>query len=51
MKRKIVFLMACALMIAGISLIVNSVMDFIDQTKKDNETTPQVTASYSDTQI
>ena len=35
MKRKIVFLMACALMIAGIALIVNSVFDFIGKTGSD----------------
>ena len=33
MKQKIVFIMACALMIIGISLIVNSVFDFIGKTK------------------
>ena len=37
MKREIVFLMACALMIAGIALIVNSIFDFIGKTK-DGET-------------
>ena len=39
MKRKIVFIMACTLMIAGIALIVNSVFDFIDKTKSKTETT------------
>ena len=41
MKRKLVFLMACALMIAGIALIVNSVFDFIG--KVGNEETTAVT--------
>lgn len=46
MKRKIVFLMACALMIAGIALIVNSVFDFIEKTK--DETDTAVTAVVDD---
>ena len=38
MKRKIVFLMACALMIAGIALIVNSIFDFIEKNKDEPAT-------------
>lgn len=31
--------MACALMMAGIGLIVNSIFDFIDETNSEKETT------------
>ncbi len=45
MKQKIVFIMACALMIVGISLIVNSVFDFIDTTKE-TETADSTAENY-----